>query len=324
MIPAKEDRDHLMKWSATLIAMPHIRMSCGILLVSEEQGVGKTTFAEKIMMPLVGKHNTSFPSAQEATQERFTSWRLFKRLAVIAELHDGDTAKAYNRLKAAITDDWIRCEEKYEKAFDVKSFIHITASSNSLRALKLSRADRRWFMPGVTEQKRPHQEWVELNAWLEAGGLEAISYWAHDFVKAHGHVPPGVEAPDSIMKNQSIVASMSDGEKLIYYLGSNLAELNPKQVVRLDELRIWLAGKKSADRQYGDTGAKLLETAETISRVLRHCGLKVLGKQFKAKGERFRVAANFDIDANATWADLEPLCLPPSKLDDKAKDDELM
>jgi len=57
----KRDRIELMRWCATLIARPDIKMNYGVLLISETQGVGKSTLGEKILAPLIGKLNASFP-----------------------------------------------------------------------------------------------------------------------------------------------------------------------------------------------------------------------------------------------------------------------
>ena len=40
----------------------------------------------------------------------------------------------------------------------------------------------------------------------------------------------------------------------------------------------------------------LLETAETIARTLKLCGLKICKTRFKEAGSRFQVVANFEVD----------------------------
>ena len=324
LIPDKQDRDNTLKWCATMMARPDIRIHYSVLLISEEQGVGKSTLAEKIMMPLVGRSNCSAPTSAEATNPQFTTWALFKRLAIIAEIYDGESSKAYNRLKTTITDVTVRAHEKYEKPYDVPNWVHVIACSNSFKALKLAVNDRRWFVPGVTEKKRPHEKWVELNTWLSDGGLEAIRHWADDHVRQHGHVLPGVEAPGSLAKKRSVVASMSDGERMIFDLGTTLAKTEKQYVVRLDKIRTWLAGKKSADPRYGDSGGKYLETAETIARMLKLAGLKIHKKRFKEAGLKFGVVANFEIEEKV-WEALREKWITPEevyKLTEEGEDEE--
>ena len=313
LIPNEQDRAELLRWCATLIARPSVRMHYSVLLISEMQGVGKTTLAEKIMMPLIGNLNCSAPTAHEATNPQFTSWLMYKRLAVIGEIYDGESSKAYNRLKTVLTDPWVRANEKYEKPYDIPNWTHVMACSNSLRALKLADNDRRWFVPEVAEEKWPHQKWVEFNTWLGNGGLEAICFWAHDYVKRRGHVQPGIEAPEFITKQRSVVAAMSDGEKLVYDLGTSLAELKKQHVVRLDWIRTWLAEEKSG-RRYGYDGSKYLETAETIARKLKLAGLKICKRRFKEQGKQFQVAANFEVGEEETWETLKTKCIEPFRV----------
>jgi hypothetical protein len=114
LIPDPTDRANLMRWVATLIARPDIRMTYSVLLISQTQGVGKSTLAEKILVPLIGLSNCSFPTPQTAIDSQFTSWLAFKRLVIIAEIYDGHTSKAYNKLKSVLTDDYVDVNEKYQ------------------------------------------------------------------------------------------------------------------------------------------------------------------------------------------------------------------
>jgi hypothetical protein len=307
LIPDADDRAAVMKWIATLIARPDIRMTYGLLLISHTQGVGKTTLAEKILVPLVGLANCSFPTPKMAVDSQFTSWLAFRRLAVIGEIYDGHTAKAYNQLKSVITDANVMVNEKYEKAFSITNHIHVVASSNSFRALKVDDQDRRWLIPGVTEELRGHSYWSELNAWLQSDdALPAIAAWAHDYVREHGVVAPGQHAPMSSAKQRTIEEGRSDGERIISEFGLDLADFGQQAVVRLDKVRDWLAGRKADldHRQYGEDGKRMWETPERIASLLRSCGLVLPGRQFKEHGERFRIAANFEIAAGAGWGDL--------------------
>ena len=71
LIPDPGDREELYRWVATLIARPDVRMLYGVLLISEMQGVGKGTLGEKILAPLVGEVNVSYPSEQEIVDSNF-------------------------------------------------------------------------------------------------------------------------------------------------------------------------------------------------------------------------------------------------------------
>jgi hypothetical protein len=321
LIPEETDRANTKRWIATLIARPAIRMHYSLLLISVTQGVGKTTLAEKILVPLVGAPNCSFPRPKDAVESAFTSWLAFKRLAVIGEIYDGHSAKAYNQMKQVITDDWVTVNEKYEKAYKIRNYIHLVASSNSMRALKLDEQDRRWFIPGITNRKRGEAFWTEFNEWLQAGrALPAIAAWAHAYVKKHGPVPPSQHAPMSKAKNRAIEEARSDGEHLIALLGQELEELGAftfrdgaivnhgeRVVLRLDKIRTWLAERKAVlnQREYGDTGQRFLEKNDKISAILSGYELSLPGVQFKVKGARFRIVTNFPLREDVKWEDLQ-------------------
>jgi hypothetical protein len=333
LIPDEDDRAQLKQWIATLIARPDIRMGYGLLLISHTQGIGKTTLAEKILVPLVGLPNCSFPTPKMAVDSQFTSWQAFKRLAVIAEIYDGHTAKAYNQLKTAITDLHVDVNEKYEKSFKINNYVHLVASSNSFRALKLDDQDRRWFVPGVTEEPKPHSWWLQLNEYLQSDdGLPAIAWWAHEYVREHGPVAVGLHAPMSAAKRRTIEEGRSEGEKMIADFAQDLATMSKDRqgkqgtlqpieiVVRLDELRKWLASQKAGlnQRDFGPDGQLKLESPERIASLLRSAGLHLPTKQFKAEGERFRVVANFDPGTDLDWATLRGRCWTPGKVKGEA------
>jgi hypothetical protein len=181
-----------------------------------------------------------------AIDSQFTSWLAYKRLAVVAEIYDGHTAKAYNQLKSVITDTHVLVNEKYEKAYSITNHIHVVASSNSFRALKVDDQDRRWFIPGITEAPRDHGYWSKFNAWLQGDdALPAIAAWASDFVAQHGHVKPGQHAPMSTAKKRTIEEGRSDGERLIFELGQEIQDASTKAVLRRDDIRSWLAARKA-------------------------------------------------------------------------------
>ena len=82
LIPDDGDRKEVLRWCATLIAKPEIKMSYGVLLISETQGIGKGTLGEAILTPLLGEANVSSPDEQEITESNFNGWIPHKRLAV--------------------------------------------------------------------------------------------------------------------------------------------------------------------------------------------------------------------------------------------------
>ena len=111
LIPIKKDREYLLRWIATLIAKPEVRITYSVLLTSETHGRGKTTLADAILRPLVGEDNTSFPN-EEQMASRFNGWVAERRLAVVNEIHHGRSKKVYDCIKNIVSDASIDIERK--------------------------------------------------------------------------------------------------------------------------------------------------------------------------------------------------------------------
>ena len=112
--------------------------------------------------------------------------------------------------------DFKQVQKKYQANYDIDSWIHIFACSNSTRALKLSTDDRRWLVPKLSEEKRPAEYWESLNSWLQLeGGLGIVAQWAHDFVAEHGPVLRGADAPATALKRTMIEENYSPGQTVV-------------------------------------------------------------------------------------------------------------
>ena len=225
LIPDEGDRKELLRWTATIIARPEVKMLYGVLLISEVQGVGKGTLGEKVLAPLLGEWNVSFPSEHEIVDSNFNYWMTHKRLAVIHEIYAGHSAKAYNKLKSVITDRFVTVNRKYLAEYEMENWIHVFACSNSMRAIQLSVDDRRWFVPKVTEEKKSAEYWIALNNWLEEkGGLGIVKWWAEEFLKKESPVLKGDDAPWSVLKRQVIEEGYSPGQLLVSNFLERLSE----------------------------------------------------------------------------------------------------
>lgn len=216
LVEHPKDRLELLRWIATLVARPQVKMLYGVLLISEMQGVGKGTLGEKILAPLVGKHNASFPSEGDIVDSQYNYWMPHKRLAVVHEIYAGHSSKAYNRLKSVITDTNIQINKKFMASYNMENWCHVFACSNSMRAIQISADDRRWFVPRVTEVKKSHEYWATFNKWLfEKGGLGIIRWWCDDFLTKNKAVIQGDAAPPSRAKDELIEDSYSPGQALV-------------------------------------------------------------------------------------------------------------
>ena len=240
MFPIEEERIEIMKWMATLIARPEVRMEYGLLLISETQGIGKTTLASKILAPLVGEENVGFPTEDEIVNSNFNGWLANKRLVIVGEIYSGHSWKAYNKLKSYITDKDVEVNQKYMRPFRLENWVHIVASSNSRKALKMEESDRRWFYPQVNEVPWPKKRFAELNAWLSSGGLQVIHHWA----KGYGtYVAPGDRAPNTGLKKKLIEDSRSEAQQEMADFCEAVNGDNVAMFCGLKEVVAWLRTK---------------------------------------------------------------------------------
>ena len=252
MFPSEKDRYEMKRWIATLIARPDVKINYAVLLISETQGVGKSTLASYILAPLLGENNVSYPEESVITESKFTSWQVRKRLAIVNEIYAGHSYKAYNRLKSVITEPNITVEEKYQPTYDIQNWCHIFACSNDERAIKFTIDDRRWLIPLVTEKKWSLENWKKFHNWLKVDGLCIIKNWAEEFVKADPKnvILPGAEAPMSDRKKQVYETSLSEGERIILSRMEEIKEAMMGQpfYVSINDLRRYIAMKTDPQR----------------------------------------------------------------------------
>jgi Family of unknown function (DUF5906) len=312
LIVEEKDRHELLRWCATLIARPEIKMLYSVLLMSETHGVGKGTLGEKVLAPIIGEWNASFPSEQDIVESAFNGWLASKRLIVIHEIYAGKSSKAYNKLKSHITDSRVHVNKKYEHPYDLDNWAHLFACSNSLKALKLASTDRRWFVPKVVEEKKAPEWWRRFNDWLtKEDGLGIIKWWADEFLKTNAPVLPGDEPPASAAKDEMISDSLSDGMRFALDVGATVMTWKDldgsalKRVVAVEDIRDQI-GHKQHSRQY-------LESSTTIRNMLKQAGMKAPpwkdkdGRELRywKAGRRTHIMLTWDADPKAPPLDWE-------------------
>lgn len=213
LFPIERERKEMMKWCATLIARPEVRMLYGVLLVSERQGMGKSTLGERILAPLVGMNNTGFPGERDIVESNFNGWVAHKRLVVVGEIYTGQSFKAYNILKSYVTDKHIEVNEKFQRPYKIENWVHILACSNSKKALRIEESDRRWFYPKLSEDPWSQKKWGAFYEWLASGGLGIIARWADEYGE---YVMTGETSP--MTADKMALIEESKGEVLNHWI----------------------------------------------------------------------------------------------------------
>jgi len=246
LFPNEEERKTMEAWCATLIARPQVRIGYSILLISERQGIGKTTLSNAIMAPLVGYDNVSYPSESDIMSD-FNDWMARKRLVIVAEVYQGSSWKSYQRLKGLVTDREITVNAKFQHRYTIDNWCHMIACSNSKRALKIETDDRRWFAPEVNEVPWALNKFVELRHWLNTGGLGIIKHWADEY---DGILNATSQPPKTQTKEDIIEGSMSQAQSEAVSVAVSMAEAGGPLAVLMSDLRGYV--KRHSDEKVFD------------------------------------------------------------------------
>lgn len=249
MFVNEEELRLVQRWCATLIARPGIRIGYGLLLISEAQGIGKTTLGSAILAPLVGYNNVSWPTENDIVSD-FNEWVAQKRLAIVNEVYSGSSWRAYHALKSIITDRELTVNQKYMRPYVVDNWCAIIACSNSMRALKMEMDDRRWLYPELTEQPWPANKFSALRHWLHGGGLSIIKSWAENYGE---YVREEERAPMTMRKIEMIEGSRSDAQVAAVALAEALLEYPQPAALAMKDIVAWVKhsiGGKMYDTDY--------------------------------------------------------------------------
>jgi hypothetical protein len=272
LVVKEPERQEVLRWCATLISRPEVRMAYGMLMISETQGVGKTTLSNRILAPLVGVSNVGYPTENDIVESQFNSWMANKRLVVVAEIYSGHSWKAYNKLKTYITDTEIMVNEKQQKRYKTENWAHFFASSNSPKAMKIEDSDRRWLAPTLTEAKWPIKKFDEFNKWLNSGGLAIIKHWADTF---GDYVAVGEPAPMTTKKKEMIAASRTTEEIMAAELAERMVFMKIKAVLTSREVEQWAARENKG---------KIFSTAHDLRKAMVAEGMYQYHKRIRVAG----------------------------------------
>lgn len=279
MFVNERERDDAMRWCATLIARPEVRMGYGLLLISEHQGVGKTTLGANILAPLVGVQNVSYPGESDVISP-FNDWIAQKRLAIISEIYSGGSWKAYQMLKSAITDKDISVNQKYVRPYIIDNWCHIFASSNSMRALKMESDDRRWLYPEVTEIAWPKEKFLALRDWVANGGLGIIRHWAESYGK---YVMPAERAPMTDRKREMVEGSRSEAQREAAAIAQAVIDRTVESSILIKDVVDWCRAHVQG---------RVFDTDYELRRAMQDCGLHGLKERYKINGRLHYVVIN--------------------------------
>ncbi|MFG1296677.1 DUF5906 domain-containing protein [Xanthobacter variabilis] len=245
LIPDPTERWKAELWAATVYVQPAWRCSKALLLASLRQGTGKTTFFY-VLAVLVGRHNASFTKARRLLDSPFNTPILRKLLVIVNEIYSGNSYKDYQDLKEYISDETIEAHEKFKPPYTIENYSKWGFGSNARVPLAIDDGDggkeRRLYMPEMTEEAWPQEEWDRLYAWLRNGGYAIVAARWGRIVKEKGPFPRDVGFIATERKDRLLEDSRSQVDVLCEGLVGALNETGKPWTANEKMVWGWLEG----------------------------------------------------------------------------------
>lgn len=138
---------YIHNWAAHLFQKPYEKPGVAIIFSSEEEGVGKDTYADYVLGPLLGQYYFNSQDHENEFFGRFTAHLRNKLLVKLEEMNYEVMAKNDDKLKG-----WITCKEKVfeEKGVShppaIPSYVRIMGTTNESCPVKLTKTFRRYLL----------------------------------------------------------------------------------------------------------------------------------------------------------------------------------
>lgn len=223
----------VLAWFADILQNPTRKPDTAIMAYSG-QGTGKSFVVEHVLSKILGS-GYGYEDNPEFLNARFNK-RVAGKLLIYSDeaFFHGDKGSA-DRLKAFISKKVITIEEKGKDSYETKHHARIVATTNRDHALSIDNDDRRWLILEVNEdRKKDYQYFSDLEAEIEAGGVEAF----YSFL-LNPELLLGInlrETPETTALLKQKLQSLNPDEAFIYeclYAGTVQLEFN-------DEMRqVW-------------------------------------------------------------------------------------
>ena len=169
LIPDELTRIEVIKRLAHIVQKPHIKIRSALLMISEAEGVGKTTIF-KILSEILG-HRYCKQINQRQIGGEFNTWAKDTLVFAIEEIAiKGNYEKrtsAMDILKTIISEDTICVNEKNDKPFYIPNCMNGFGFSNNPTPITITKLNRRYHIIKSEVLKKPPTYYDTLYNWLE-------------------------------------------------------------------------------------------------------------------------------------------------------------
>jgi hypothetical protein len=143
LIPDIPERERFINWLAGIMQNREKQLTAWVLI--GEQGAGKNVLLDHILKPLFGKKQ-AIKVEDDELKGTFNAWLQNTLIVAFNEVaHDNRTRNAINsKVKAIITDEDIRINEKNVKAYTIDNHVNALFFSNNEIPVLIEKEDRRF------------------------------------------------------------------------------------------------------------------------------------------------------------------------------------
>lgn len=207
-------REFIEHWLFYPIKNPGTKLYTISLVVSPDEGIGKTFPAEMLARHVYGAlapyQNASI--IQEGDLGGSFNEYIVNRQFVLSDDVAGN--EGYNHLakvKSLVTSEVLPLKRKYMPEVMCRVYANLYLSANQMVAFKLSDDDRRFFVHWPTKARKDLERYNSIRKWFEGGGGKHILWYAQEKYNA-GKFDPRAKAPDTPGREQMINLGKSDLE----------------------------------------------------------------------------------------------------------------
>lgn len=289
---ASEVAEHCLKVLAHKVRFPGVKINHGIIMGSDDQGIGKDSLIEPVVQ-ILGEWNVREVTAMQSMDEKFNPHLegLMCRISEANDLGEDNKYQFYQRRKTwMVTPPKVfSVADKHVKAHPVINVVLVLISTNDKAAIYIDPKDRRDYVAWSDRRQSDFTKefFTELHAWYDNGGVEHVNAYLRsiDLSDFDPKAPPPKTAAWLEIVNADQSTQTTELDDLIDYLHEQSDDERPA-VFTIAEL-IRAAAHPDARGRFDDALEMLQDKrqAKALSHKLARSGYKpVLNDADTTKG----------------------------------------
>lgn len=265
----KAEREWFEKWLAYPIQNPGVKMFTAAVVWGRVHGTGKSLIGYT-MLRIYGTNGTEI--GNQDLSGSFNGWAENRQFVMGDEITGGDKRVAADKLKALITQKYLRVNVKYVPEYTVPDCVNYYFTSNHPDAFFLEDTDRRYFIHRAPNDPKPPEWYRAFVRWLDNGGASALRYY-FEHLSTEGF-SPSEPAILTAAKTEMLMDSQSELGLWVRGLRDSPDDLLAIGGVR-PGWRVWTTSELLA---IYDPEGRTKVTVNGLTRELKRAGLEYLGR----------------------------------------------